>query len=113
MLRYASRPPSPALAKVVEYVWSSQGAPAHAQERVVPTGTLELMVSLVDDQARLSDAISGGGSFSGAFVAGAYRRPFTFDTHENASVVGVHLKPGYAGVILGLPPGQLTDQHVD
>lgn len=112
MLRYASRPPTPALGKLVEYLWSSQGAPAHAQERVVPTGTLELAVSLVDDKAGISDPI-GGGSFSGAFVAGAYRRPFTFNTRENASVVGVHLRPGYAGVILGVPPGQLTDQHVD
>jgi hypothetical protein len=43
VLRYAARPPTPTLAKLVEYVWSSQGAPAHAQERVVPTGTLDVL----------------------------------------------------------------------
>ena len=53
-----ARPPAAPLAKFAEYLWASQGAPAHAKERVVPTGTLELFFSLVDD-----------GRFSGATVA--------------------------------------------
>jgi AraC-like DNA-binding protein len=107
VLRYAARPPRPPLAKFVEYLWASQGAPAHAKERVVPTGTLELAVSLVDDVG------SHEWGFSGALVAGAYRRPFTFDTREDASVVGVHFRPGCAGVVLGVPAGELTDRHWD
>jgi AraC-like DNA-binding protein len=113
VLRYLARPPAQPLAKFAEYLWASQGAPAHAKERVVPTGTLELAFSLVEDDGRIYDAPGCGRVFSGAFVAGAYRRPFTFDTRDNASVVGVHLRPGYAGVILGVPVGELTDQHVD
>jgi AraC-like DNA-binding protein len=113
VLQYAARPPAPPLARFVEYVWASQGAPAHARERVVPTGTLELFVSLVDDDARKHDLARRHGLFSGAGVSGAYRRPFTFETRENASVVGVHLKPGCAGAVLGVPPGELTDRHVD
>lgn len=113
MLRYAARPPTPPLANFVEYVWASQGAPAHAKERIVPTGTLELAVSVVDHGARIDDSVGREWGFSGAVVSGAYRRPFTFDTREDSSVVGVHFKPGRAGMILGLPPGELTDRHVD
>lgn len=114
MLQYVARPPTPALANIVEYVWASQGAPAHAQERVVPTGTLELFVSLVDVGGKIRDADGRDQKFSGAAgVAGAYRQPFMFDTHENASVVGVHFKPGQAGVVLGVPPGELMDRHFD
>lgn len=113
MLRYVARPPTPPLARFVEYLWASQGAPAHAKERVVPTGTLELFVSLVDGDARTHDLARRHGLFSGAGVSGAYRRPFTFETRENASVVGAHLRPGCAGVVLGVPPGELTDRHVD
>jgi AraC-like DNA-binding protein len=114
VLRYVARPPTPRLAKFVEYLWASQGAPAHAKERVVPTGTLELFVSLVEGKARIYDSVGNEQSFcSSAGVSGAYRRPFTFDTRENASVVGVHFRPGYAGVILGVPPGELTDRHLD
>jgi AraC-like DNA-binding protein len=113
VLQYFARPPTPALARIVEYVWGSQGAPAHARERVVPTGTLELFVSLVDVEGEIYNAAGGGRRSSGAGVAGAYRRPFMFDTHENASVVGVHFRPGAAGVVLGVPPGELMDRHVD
>jgi AraC-like DNA-binding protein len=113
MLHYVARPPTPALANIVEYVWAAQGAPAHSRERVVPTGTLELFVSLVDIEERIHDIAGLDRGFSGAGVAGAYRRPFTFDTRENASVVGVHFRPGKAGVVLGLPPGELMDRHVD
>jgi AraC-like DNA-binding protein len=112
MRHYVARPPIPPLAKLVEYVWASQGAPAHAKERVVPTGTLELVVSLVEGKARIYTA-GREQWISGAFVAGAYRIPFTFDTHEKASVVGVHLRAGCAGMVLGVPPGELTDRHVD
>jgi hypothetical protein len=47
VLTYVAKLPAPPLAKFVEYVWASQGAPAHTKERVVPTGTLELAVSLL------------------------------------------------------------------
>jgi AraC-like DNA-binding protein len=110
---YVARPPIPPLAKLVEYVWASQGAPAHAKERVVPTGTLELVVALVEGKGRIYDAAGRERWVSGALVAGAYRGPFTFDTHEEASVVGVHLRAGYAGVVLGVSPHELTDRHVD
>lgn len=89
------------------------GPPAHAKECVVPTGTLELIVNLVDDEVRIYDAAGRCQSGSGTAVAGAYRRPFMFDTRENASAVGVHLGPGYAGAVLGVPPGELLDRHVD
>ncbi|MEQ1872048.1 MAG: helix-turn-helix domain-containing protein [Vicinamibacterales bacterium] len=112
MRHYIARPPTPALANVIEYVWASEGAPAHAQERVVPTGTLELFISVGDTDGQTSDLL-GGRRFSGAGVAGAYRRSFTFETRENASVVGVHFKPGQAGVVLGVPPGDLMDRHLD
>jgi AraC-like DNA-binding protein len=115
VLRYVARPPTPPLDKLVEYVWASQGAPAHAQERIVPTGTLELFVNLVDGEGRIYDAAGRArwSSGSGSGVAGAYRRPFMFDTRDDASVVGVHFRPGRAGAVLGVPPGELIDRHVE
>jgi AraC-like DNA-binding protein len=83
-------------------------------ERVVPTGTLELAVSLAEDRGRIYDSAGREQRLSGvAAVSGAYRRPFSFDTREKASLVGVHFRSGCAGVVLGVPPGELTDRHVD
>jgi AraC-like DNA-binding protein len=112
VLQYVARPPAPPLAAFVEYVWASQGAPLHARQRVMPTGTPELFISLGGGHGQLH-GVGGGAPSSGAGVAGAYRRPFTFEAHERASVVGVHFRPGRAGAILGVPPGALMDRHVD
>jgi AraC-like DNA-binding protein len=113
VLQYVARPPVPALASIVDYFWASSGAPAHATERVVPTGTLELFVSLIDGDGKIYDADGKASTGSVSGIAGAYRRPFTFDTREDSSVVGVHFKPGRAGIVIGIPPNELMDRHVD
>jgi AraC-like DNA-binding protein len=111
---YIARPPAAPLADHVAYVWASRGAPAHALERVVPTGTLELIVSVVDDGGQVYDPEGREQHLSGgAVVSGAYRRPFTFASCATTSVVGVHLRPGRAGEILGIPANELVDRHVD
>ena len=56
MRQYVARPPTQPLAKFAEYLWASQGAPPHAKERVVPTGTLELAFTLVDRNDRVDRA---------------------------------------------------------
>ncbi|HEY8429698.1 MAG TPA: AraC family transcriptional regulator [Sandaracinaceae bacterium] len=112
-MRYVARPPVAPLADFVEYVWESRGAPAHAKERVVPTGTLELLVNLAEDGVRIYDADGRAHTLSGAVVSGAYRRPFTFDTRESAFSVGAHFRPGRASELLGVPAGALSDRHVD
>jgi AraC-like DNA-binding protein len=71
------------------------------------------VISLVEDGGTMRDADGRERWMPGTIVSGAYRRPFTFATRENASVVGVHLRPGRAGAILGVPPGEIVDCHVD
>jgi len=111
---YLAHIPGPPLVSFVEYMWSLSDAPSHAAERIVPSGTLELVINLEEDEIRIYDPDGGGvRRFSGAVVSGAYRRFFVIDTREHASVVGVHFRPGRAGPLLGVPPGALADQHVD
>jgi AraC-like DNA-binding protein len=109
-VRYIARPPCPALRDVVDYVWSLHDAPAHARERIVPTGTVELVINLAEDEFRVyrGERVE---RLPGAMVSGCYRAAFDIDTREHASIAGVHFKPGGAGA-LGLPPGELADEHV-
>jgi AraC-like DNA-binding protein len=112
-MQYATYIPGPPLSRFVARLWSLRDAPAHATERIVPSGTLELVVNLHDDALPI---IGGDGvrrRYSGAVVSGAYQRFFTIDTRAHASIVGVHFKPGGAGPVLGVPPGELADRHVD
>jgi AraC-like DNA-binding protein len=114
-VQFQSYCPAPPLAGLVESLWSLSDAPPHARERILPSGTLELVINLHEDQFRIYDvdAQRPPRRYRGAIVSGAYRGAFVIDTEEHASVIGVHFAPGGALPFLGAPPGELADTHVD
>src|ERR1043165_7423861 len=106
--------PGPPLSQCVAYLWWMRDAPEHTSERVVPSGTLELVVNLHEDEIGIYRADTMQRQrYSGAVVSGAHRGYFVADPRAHASIIGVHFKPGAAGPVLGVPPGELADQHVD
>jgi AraC-like DNA-binding protein len=113
-MQYRAYRPGPPLADFVEYLWTLRDVPAHSTERIVPSGTLELVVNLHEDALRIYDPDDRGWRrYSGAVVSGAYRRFFVIDARDHASIVGVHFRPGGAWAFLGVPPGELADRHID
>ncbi len=107
--------PTGPLSQVIDRLWWLSETPAHAEERILPTGTQELVINLQADAFDIRGAGTAAVTrrFRGAMVSGAYRSYFVIDTRAHASLLGVHFKPGCARAILGLPPGELADQHVD
>jgi len=92
-------PQSP-LAEFVDLLWSYDGAgPGHGRERVLPTGTLELVV----------DLRPGG---AGPLICGPYSEPFVIRRPASVFLVGVHFKPGGALPFFDLPAGELRNQQV-
>src|ERR671914_371439 len=82
-------------------LWSyDQAAPAHAAERLLPTGTIELVVDLRDQTP------------CGPIVCGPHSSYFVLETARHASVVGVHFKPGGAFGILGVAADELHNVRV-
>jgi AraC-like DNA-binding protein len=114
-MNYQVHVPRAPLAACVEYLWSLEDVPAHGRESILPTGTLELVVNLAEDEIRVYDveAPRRCRRFSGAAVSGAYRSAFAVDTLEHASIVGAHFRPGGAFPFFATPLGELTDGHVD
>jgi AraC-like DNA-binding protein len=110
-----TRSPGPALAPYVEYFWSLSDAPGHSRERIVPSGTFELVINLRENGFRIYDAPESDScrQFSGAMVSGAYGKPFVIDTRAHASILGVHFRPGGAHPFLGVAADRLVDAHVD
>jgi AraC-like DNA-binding protein len=114
-MRYCDQRPGPPLSGFVDCLWSLSDAPEHARERIVPTGTIELVVNLAEDEFRIGTPSTTADAFQrfrGAIVSGCYGTPFEIDTRVHAAVVGVHFKPGGAAAFLGIPPGDLADAHV-
>lgn len=111
---YVTHVPRAPLSDFVALLWLQDGrAPEHPRERVLPTGTVELVVSLAADELRVfGDERDGGAAEGGALVCGAHSRFFVIDTVAALTTVGVHFRPGGAWPFFGVPADALTDAHV-
>src|SRR5262249_55486913 len=104
------------LAEFVEDFWLYDDyRPRHLRERILPSGTVELVINLRDDELRIYDRVRPGACerYSAAIVSGTYDRFFVIDTAEEASLLGVHFRAGGAFPFFGLPANELVNTHVD
>jgi AraC-like DNA-binding protein len=107
---YHSHVPTPPLAEFIEWFWYCEDVPAYDRARILPSGTVELVLNLRDDEVRLEGPVRR--RLSGAVVSGAYGEFLVIDPMQHASMIGVHFKPGGAAPFLGTL-GDLTDTHTD
>jgi AraC-like DNA-binding protein len=107
--------PGPPLDEFVDRFWLCSDSPQHPRERILPSGTLELVINLSDDEIRIYDAKRPDRcrQYPGAVVSGPYRDFFLIDPLQHASIIGVHFRPGRAFPVLGVPASELADAHVD
>jgi AraC-like DNA-binding protein len=110
-VRYEVQRPRAPLGDCVQHFWVLSDTPNHARERIVPSGTLELVINLHAGEFRVL-AAGTERRLPGTIVSGCYSRSFEIDTRGHAHVLGVHFKPGGAARLLGVPPGELADAHV-
>jgi AraC-like DNA-binding protein len=112
-MQYLVHRPGPRLGSLVESLWLLTDAPAHGRERIVPSGTVELVFNLHEDEFRIGESAGGKERrYRGAMVSGCYSEAFDIDTRAHNLVLGVHFKPGGAGSVLGVPTSELANEHV-
>ena len=103
MIAYRRHLPRPPLSEFIEVLWLYENAGSlHRSERVLPTGTVELVINLRDDAGRNFDGV----------VAGPHSRFFMLDSGQPVSVIGAHFKAGGAFPFFALPMDELRNQHV-
>jgi AraC-like DNA-binding protein len=114
-MRLFSYAPQPPLSRFVERLWLVSGGQSPRQERILPSGTVELVVNLRDDRVTIDHTVydARARSFSGAVVSGTYSAAFVIDAMQHESMIGVHFRPAGATAVLGIPSIELTDAHVD
>jgi AraC-like DNA-binding protein len=111
---YLTYAPGPPLSEFVDYFWLFDGGQALRRERIVPSGTSELVINLRDDEIRIHyPAHSKHRRLSGAVLSGPYSSILVVDAMQHESMVGVHFKPGGAFPFLGALASELTDAHAD
>jgi AraC-like DNA-binding protein len=107
--------PGPPLDEYIDRFWYCSDTPAHRRERILPSGTVELVINLSDDEIRIDDPSHPNGvrRYPGAVVSGPYSNFFQIDPLQHASIIGVHFRPGRAVPVLGMPASELVNAHVD
>jgi AraC-like DNA-binding protein len=107
--------PGPPLGEYIDRFWFCSDTPAHPRERILPSGSIELVINLSDDEIRICDPAHPDcpRRYSGAAVSGPCRGYFLIDPIPHASIMGVHFRPGRAVPVLGLPASEVADAHVD
>ena len=109
------RPPAP-LSAYVDLFWYYAGfVREHAKERLLPTGTVELVINLHEDEVRTYDPDDTDicHRLPGSVVVGVHSRYFVLDTSEQNDVIGIHFKPGGAYRFLAPPADAFRNAHVD
>jgi AraC-like DNA-binding protein len=107
--------PPPSLSNFVDMFWSYEGYdPPHSRERVVPTGTMQLIVNLREEELRVYDRQDHrcSQSLGVSLISGTHSRFVVIDTASQASTVGVHFKAGGAQPFLGVSAGEMRDANV-
>lgn len=77
----------------------------HTRERVLPTGTMELVINLHEDVIRSydNDDPTRFETHPGSVIAGTRSEFMIIDTESQESIMGVAFKPGGAFPFLGVP----------
>lgn len=108
--------PRPPLCEFIDDFWLYEDyAGDHLRERILPSGTFEMVFNLHDDELRIYGPSDPNECrrFAGALISGPYAGSFMSDTAEEAAILGVHFKPGGAFAVLGLPAAEFTNTHAD
>jgi AraC-like DNA-binding protein len=110
-----SRIPGPPLSAFVDMFWLYEGyQQPHKLERLLPDGSIELVVNLKEDVTRVYDPRDTAKvtTLTGSSIAGPHSEFFVIDTAEQHTVAGIHFKPGGAFPFLCLPSTELHNRLV-
>lgn len=103
------RPPRhPALAPFVESVGYFTGEPPHPRERILPSGSTDLMISLSDATIQTYDE-AGQHRVTSAIVGGPHAGFTIIDTSPQRAIVNVHFRIGGAVPFLPMPVHAIRD----
>ncbi len=87
---YRSYTPAPPLSEFIDRFWLCHDTSPNLKERILPSGTIELVINLREDEVRIYDPLRPERCkrFSGAVVSGTYSGCFVIDPAQHASILG-------------------------
>lgn len=106
--------PGPPLDALVACFWLWEGVlDAPLRERVLPKGTVELVINLREDRQQVfGDQGERELRSRGVLVCGPHSRYFVIENQGSMLELGVHFRPGGAYALLGLPLDRIGNLHL-
>lgn len=90
---FLHRVPAPPLSDHVAILWLYEmPAPEHAQERLLPSGSMELVIDLREPAT---------------YLVGPHSQASFLDTTKDVFVIGAHFRPGGAYALMNMPAAEL------
>lgn len=114
MIYHTYVPRSP-LSQFVAFLWCSEGDDLpKAQVRLLPIGSMELVINLRKDAIPLFNRHSRSrcGSTGGSRICGVHSEAFIIDNDSQVWVMGMHFKAGGGAPFFALPAGELHNQII-
>ncbi len=107
--------PSPPLSSFVRLFWYYDGyVQPHPRERLLPGGTMSLVVNLREDHIRTYDTQTQQNpqTIRGHVLSGARSNFFVVDTRNMVHTIGVQFRPGGGFPFLKMPADEVTGQSL-
>lgn len=112
---YRTYVPQSPLLQFVEFLWMREGDHlSPAQTRLLPMGTVELVINLHEDIIPLFDRQSRvqQGSTNGVMLCGTHSESFIAHVDSKISMMGVHFRAGGGAAFFELPAGELHNEKI-
>jgi AraC-like DNA-binding protein len=114
MLYRTYQPRSP-LSQFIKFLWIREGDHLpETQSRLLPIGSMELVINLHEDRLPLFDPDSRTeqGSTNGTRLCGAHSQSFIINNNRQVCAIGVHFKPGGNAAFFSISAGELHNQII-
>ena len=111
----ATHLPRAPLDQFIELLWFHEGLNSpHQLERVLPEGSVELIINLRDQDRHIFHPVNyqPQQSYRRSWLSGPHSKFIVIDTAPNASMIGVHFKPGGANAFFSMPLSELRNNVV-
>src|SRR3954466_12149287 len=107
--------PAPPLNAFVEFLWFYDDfAPAHRKEKLLPDGSMELIIDLRDHPKHKYDRhdLSRSTAYRKSWLSGM-QNEFIVIEASAGSMMGVHFRPGGAWPFFGTPLSEFSDRVIE
>jgi AraC-like DNA-binding protein len=112
---YLQRPPAPPLSAFIEAFWYTKGYQVpHRRERVLPNGSIQLIINLAQDVIDHARVPEGGkaSAMPPSLIVGVQSEYVVIDTADLTEMIGLQFWPGGFVPFFALPADEFSNAQV-